>query len=54
MNMTTYNEAMRILDLIEEKVDYAIAQLAWIEYNERLLNGNKSSNCHTIEQKFSN
>lgn len=37
MDMKTYNEAMRILELLSEKVDWAIAQLAWIEYKEEVL-----------------
>lgn len=37
MDMKTYNEAMRILDLLSEKVDWAIAQLAWNEYKEDVL-----------------
>lgn len=37
MDMKTYNEAMRILELLSEKVDWAIAQLTWIEYKEDVL-----------------
>lgn len=37
MTLETYNETMRILNKLSEKVDWAIAQLTWIEYKEDVL-----------------
>lgn len=37
MTMEQYNEAMRILDLLDEKVNFAIAQLEWIKFKEEVL-----------------
>ena len=37
MTRETYNEAMRILDELSEKVDWAIAKLSWNEYKEDVL-----------------
>lgn len=37
MTHETYNEAMRVLGELGEKVDWAIAQLTWIEYKEDVL-----------------
>lgn len=41
MSMETYNKAMEILDKLNEKVDFAIAQLTWLEIKDEIFkNGN--------------
>lgn len=40
MDRSTYEKAIEILNLLNNKVDYAIAQLTWLEIKEGLMNGN--------------